>query len=101
MKKKINVLLALIVLISLSSIFLITNMSTNKLIKAETINQKESSPNGVVEFDDENGDNSLKNYILEYLKADKETRKTLKNRVYLKLTDENYVKPDSEDEIFE
>ena len=106
-KNKINnkytkiMLLALLIISSILSMYLVTN-TNNKAFNAKIINQK-ADTREVINIPDQN----LKNFLLTYFKKNKQER-MLKNpsqevnepKTYLKLTDDDYIKPESETEIY-
>ena len=95
------ILLAVLIIASIVSMYLLTNLN-NKVYTAKIINQK-ADTREVVNIPDQN----LKNFLLTYFKKNKQER-MLKNpsqeendaKTYLKLTDDDYIKPESETEIY-
>ena len=95
------ILLAVLIIASILSAYLITN-TNNKVFTAKIINQK-ADTREVVNIPDKN----LKNFLLTYFKKNKQER-MLKNpsenendsKTTLKLTDDDYIKPESETEIY-
>ena len=89
------VLLALLVIASILSMYLVTN-TNNKVFNANVINQK-ADTREVVNIPDQD----LKNYLLTYFKKpNNERRDKNNNNVSLTLSDSNYIKPSDENEIY-
>ena len=87
-------LLALLVIASILSMYLVTN-TNNKVFNAKIINQK-ADTREIVNIPDQD----LKNFLLKYLKKPLEERRDKYSGEYIKLVDNNYIKPSSENEIY-
>ena len=98
-------LLTLLIITSILSMYLVIN-TNNKVFTAKIINQKATNSDevsSIVNIPDQN----FKNFLLTYFKKNKQER-MLKNpsqegnepKTYLKLTDDDYIKPESETEIY-
>ena len=87
--------LALLIIVSILSMYLVTN-TKNKVVNAEIINQK-ADTREVVNIPDQD----LKNFLLKYLKKPDNERKNSNNTYYyLKLSNISYIKPSDENEIY-
>ena len=99
-KNKINnkytkiMLLALLVIVSILSMYLVTN-TNNKVFNANVINQK-ADTREVVNIPDQD----LKNFLLTNLKKPQTERKDKNNNILLVLNDSNYIKTSDENEIY-
>ena len=99
-KNKINnkytkiVLLALLVIASILSMYLVTN-TKNKVFNANVINQK-ADTREVVNIPDQD----LKDFLLTNLKKPQTERRNNNNNNLLYLNDSNYIKPSDENEIY-
>ena len=95
-KNKINnkytkiMLLALLIIASILSMYLVTNIN-NKVFNAKIINQK-ADTREVVNIPDQD----LKNFLLTYFKKNKNQRESYE----FELNDSDYVKPSTENEIY-
>ena len=88
------VLLALLVIASILSMYLVTNTS-NKVFNAKIINQK-ADTREVVNIPNKD----LKNFLLTYFKKPDNERKNQYDNYYLKLSNTSYIKPSTENEIY-
>ena len=88
------VLVALLVIVSILSMYLVTN-TNNKVFNAKIINQK-ADTREVVNIPDQD----LKNFLLTYFKKPDNERKDSNNNYYLKLSNTSYIKPSDENEIY-
>ena len=88
------VLLALLVIASILSMYLVTN-TNNKVVNAKIINQK-ADTREVVNIPDQD----LKNFLLTYFKKPDNERKNQYDNYYLKLSNTSYIKPSDETEIY-
>ena len=90
-------LLALLIIVSILSVYLVTKTNT-KIFNAKIINQKASNAvsREVVNIPDQD----LKNFLLGYLKKPYNERRDKDNNVLLTLNDRNYIKPSTENEIY-
>ena len=88
------VLLALLIIASILSMYLVTN-TNNKVFNAKIINQK-ADTREVVNIPDQD----LKNFLLTYFKKPDNERKDSNNNYYLKLSNTSYIKPSDENEIY-
>ena len=86
-------LLALLIISSILSMYLVTN-TNNKIFNAKIINQK-ADTREVVNIPDQD----LKNFLLTYFKKPDNERRDENNNVLLTLSD-NYIKPSDEKEIY-
>ena len=92
-------LLALLIIVSILSLYLVTN-TNNKVFNAKIINQK-ADTREVVNIPDQD----LKNFLLTNLKKPQNERINYNNAtnittVLLTLRDNNYIKPSDENEIY-
>ena len=88
------VLLALLIIASILSMYLVTN-TNNKVFNAKIINQK-ADTREVVNIPDQD----LKNFLLTYFKKPDNERKNQYDNYYLKLSNTSYIKPSDETEIY-
>ena len=86
--------LALLIIVSILSMYLVTN-TNNKVVNAKIINQK-SDTREVVNIPDQD----LKNFLLTYFKKPDNERKNQYDNYYLKLSNTSYIKPSDETEIY-
>ena len=99
-KNKINnkyikiMLLALLIIASILSMYLVINTNT-KVFNVKIINQK-ADTREVVNIPDQD----LKNFLLTNLKKPQNERINNYNQVLLSLSDSNYIKPSDENEIY-
>ena len=88
-------LLALLIIASILSMYLVTN-TNNKVFNANVINQK-ADTREIVNIPDQD----LKNFLLTNLKKPQsERRDNITNNDTLTLSDSNYIKPSDENEIY-
>ena len=87
-------LLALLIIASILSMYLVTN-TNNKVFNAKIINQK-ADTREVVNIPDQD----LKNFLLTYFKKPDNERKNQYDNYYLKLSNTSYIKPSTENEIY-
>ena len=86
--------LALLIIVSILSMYLVTN-TNNKVVNAKIINQK-ADTREVVNIPDQD----LKNFLLTYFKKPDNERKNQYDNYYLKLSNTSYIKPSDETEIY-
>ena len=86
--------LALLIIVSILSMYLVTN-TNNKVVNAKIINQK-ADKREVVNIPDQD----LKNFLLTYFKKPDNERKNQYDNYYLKLSNTSYIKPSDETEIY-
>ena len=88
------VLLALLIIVSILSMYLVTN-TNNKVFNAKIINQK-ADTREVVNIPDQD----LKNFLLTYFKKPDNERKDIYGFYYLKISNTSYIKSSDETEIY-